>query len=102
MNNIITTKRIGKNWTKNPMESKIVPKASREDKRAERPVLKCHKCGSNSHLANTCMKKTKFNGVQVIGEAQCSEEKEGSDQDYEIPEDTPAEEYPIENITDFE
>ncbi|MBW0572665.1 hypothetical protein O181_112380 [Austropuccinia psidii MF-1] len=53
MEDIITRKRIGKTWTRVPMESKAVPKTSREDKRPERPVLKCHNCGSNSNLANT-------------------------------------------------
>ncbi|MBW0558321.1 hypothetical protein O181_098036 [Austropuccinia psidii MF-1] len=50
------------------MESKMVPKISREDRKRERPVLKCHKCGSTSHLANTCTKKTQINEVQVIEE----------------------------------
>ncbi|MBW0572679.1 hypothetical protein O181_112394 [Austropuccinia psidii MF-1] len=47
-------KRIGKPWTRVPMESKN----SREDKRPDRPVLNCHKCRSTSHLANTFTKKT--------------------------------------------
>ncbi|MBW0572234.1 hypothetical protein O181_111949, partial [Austropuccinia psidii MF-1] len=36
-----------------------------------------------------------------IGEVHCTEEKEESDQDSAISEDTPVEEYPIENITAF-
>ncbi|MBW0468687.1 hypothetical protein O181_008402 [Austropuccinia psidii MF-1] len=83
------------------MASKIVPKTSREDRRPERPVLKCHKCGSTSCLANTCHKNTKINEVKVIEEVQCTEEKEESDQDSPVAEDIPAEEYPIENITAF-
>ncbi|MBW0525243.1 hypothetical protein O181_064958 [Austropuccinia psidii MF-1] len=67
----------------------------------ERPVLKCHKCGSTSNLANTCTKKTKINEFQVIEEIQCTEEKEESDLDSEISEDTQIEDYPIENITAF-
>ncbi|MBW0548702.1 hypothetical protein O181_088417 [Austropuccinia psidii MF-1] len=43
MEDIITRTRIGKTWTRRPVESKMVPKISREDKRPERPVLKCHK-----------------------------------------------------------
>ncbi|MBW0533686.1 hypothetical protein O181_073401 [Austropuccinia psidii MF-1] len=101
MEDIITRTRIGKTWTKIPVESKIVPKISREERRPERPVLKCHKCGSNSHLANTCTKKIKINEAQVIEEVHCTEEKVESDQDSEISEDTPVEEYPIENITAF-
>ncbi|MBW0551971.1 hypothetical protein O181_091686 [Austropuccinia psidii MF-1] len=66
MKDNITRTRIGKTWTKNPMESRMTQNISREDKRPERPVLKCHKCGSTSHLANTCAKKPKINEVQVI------------------------------------
>ncbi|MBW0565693.1 hypothetical protein O181_105408 [Austropuccinia psidii MF-1] len=61
MEDIITRPRICKTWTRNPMESKIVSKTSRDDKIPERPVLKCHKYGRTSHLANTCTKKTKLN-----------------------------------------
>ncbi|MBW0547141.1 hypothetical protein O181_086856 [Austropuccinia psidii MF-1] len=67
MEDIITRTIIGKTWTRIPMESKMVSKTSREDKRPERPVLKCHKCGRNSHLANACTRKTKINEAQVIG-----------------------------------
>ncbi|MBW0545489.1 hypothetical protein O181_085204 [Austropuccinia psidii MF-1] len=66
MEDIITRTRIGKTCTRKLMESRIVPKTSREDRRPERPVFKCHKCGSTSHLANNCTKKTKINEVQVI------------------------------------
>ncbi|MBW0570496.1 hypothetical protein O181_110211 [Austropuccinia psidii MF-1] len=83
------------------MESKMVSKIPREDRRPEKPVLKCHKCGSTSHLANTCTKKTKINEAQVIEEVHCTEEKEESDKDSAISEDTPVEDYPIENITAF-
>ncbi|MBW0564477.1 hypothetical protein O181_104192 [Austropuccinia psidii MF-1] len=61
MEDIITRTRIGKTWTKIPIESKMVPKISREDRRPEKHVLKCHKCRSTSHLANNCTKKTKIN-----------------------------------------
>ncbi|MBW0553157.1 hypothetical protein O181_092872 [Austropuccinia psidii MF-1] len=101
MENIITRTRIGKTWTKIPIESKMVQRISRQDRRPDKPVLKCHKCGSNSHLANTCTKKTKINEFQVIEEIQCTEEKEESDIDCEVSEDTPAEDYTIENITAF-
>ncbi|MBW0538187.1 hypothetical protein O181_077902 [Austropuccinia psidii MF-1] len=101
MEDIITRTRIGKTWTRVPMESKMVSKTSREDKRPERPVFKCHKCGSTSNLANTCTKKAKINEVQVIEEVQCTEEKEESDLDSAVSEDTPVEDCPIENITAF-
>ncbi|MBW0562818.1 hypothetical protein O181_102533 [Austropuccinia psidii MF-1] len=99
MEDIITRARIGKTWTKNPMESKLVSNIPREERRPEKPVFKCHKCGSTSHLANTCTKKTKINEVQIIEEIQCTEEKEESDQDSEVSEDTPVEDYTIESIT---
>ncbi|MBW0574566.1 hypothetical protein O181_114281 [Austropuccinia psidii MF-1] len=101
MEDIIIRTRIGKTWTKIPMESKMVPKTPREDKRTESPILKCHKCGSTSHLANTFTKKTKINEVQVIEGIQFTEEKEESDQDSAVSEDTPVEDYPFEKITAF-
>ncbi|MBW0568367.1 hypothetical protein O181_108082 [Austropuccinia psidii MF-1] len=101
MGDIITRTKIAKTWTKVPMESKIISKSPREDRKPESPVLKCQKCGSTSHLANTCTKKTKINEIQVIEEVQCTEEKKKSDQDSAISEDTPVEDYPIENITAF-
>ncbi|MBW0573079.1 hypothetical protein O181_112794, partial [Austropuccinia psidii MF-1] len=79
MEDIITRTRIGKTQTKIPMESKMVTKISREDRKPERPALKCQKCGSTSHLASTCTKKTKINEFQVIEEVKCTEEKEESD-----------------------
>ncbi|MBW0545266.1 hypothetical protein O181_084981 [Austropuccinia psidii MF-1] len=92
MEDIITRTRIGKPWTRVPMESKMVSKNSREHKRPENPFLRCHKCGRTSHLPNTCTKKTK---------AHCTEEKEESNLDSAVSEDTSVEDYPIENITDF-
>ncbi|MBW0535369.1 hypothetical protein O181_075084 [Austropuccinia psidii MF-1] len=83
------------------MESKMVPKISREDGKSERPVLKCNKCGRTSHLAKTCTKKTKINEIQVIEEVQCTEEKEESDLDSAVSEDTTVEEYTIENMKTF-
>ncbi|MBW0460417.1 hypothetical protein O181_000132 [Austropuccinia psidii MF-1] len=77
----------------------MVPKISKGDKSPERPVLKCHKCGSTSHLANPCTKDTKINEVQVVEEVKCAEEKEESDQDSAISENAPVENYMIENIT---
>ncbi|MBW0573630.1 hypothetical protein O181_113345 [Austropuccinia psidii MF-1] len=44
---------------------------------------------------------TKINEVQVIEEVQCTEEKEESDLDSAVSEDTPVEVYTIENITAF-
>ncbi|MBW0495473.1 hypothetical protein O181_035188 [Austropuccinia psidii MF-1] len=80
------------------IKSRCIP---REERRPGKPVLKCHKCGSTSYYTNTCTKKTKINEVQIIEEIQCTSEKEESDQDSEVSEDTPVEYYTIENITDF-
>ncbi|MBW0539886.1 hypothetical protein O181_079601 [Austropuccinia psidii MF-1] len=99
MEDIITRTRIGKTWVRVSMESKMVSETSRENERPERPVLKCHKCGRTSHLAKTCTNKTKINEAQVIEEVQCTEEKEESDLDSVVSEDTPVEDYPIEKIT---
>ncbi|MBW0469131.1 hypothetical protein O181_008846 [Austropuccinia psidii MF-1] len=51
MEDIITRTRIGRTWNRIPMEFRMVPNISREDRRPKRPVLKCHKCWSISHLA---------------------------------------------------
>ncbi|MBW0496120.1 hypothetical protein O181_035835 [Austropuccinia psidii MF-1] len=101
MEDIITRTRIAKTWTRTPVESKMVPNISRDDKRPEKPILRCHKCGSTSHSANTFNKKTKTNEVQITEEVQHNEEKEESDQDYEFSEETPVENYSIENIMAF-
>ncbi|MBW0568653.1 hypothetical protein O181_108368 [Austropuccinia psidii MF-1] len=98
MEDIITRTRVVQTCTRVPMESKMVSKTSREDKRPEIPVFKCHKCGSTSNLANTCTKKTKINEAQVIEEFQCTEEKAESDLDSAVSEDTPVEDYPIETL----
>ncbi|MBW0535647.1 hypothetical protein O181_075362 [Austropuccinia psidii MF-1] len=95
---IITRTRTGKTWIENPMECRMISKISRED---QKPVLKYHKCGSTSHSANSCIKKTKINEVKFIEDVQCAEEKEESDQNSAVSEDTPVENYSIENITAF-
>ncbi|MBW0464251.1 hypothetical protein O181_003966 [Austropuccinia psidii MF-1] len=46
MKDIITRTRAGKAWTRKPIESKMILKTSKEDRRPEIPVLKCHQCGS--------------------------------------------------------
>ncbi|MBW0467568.1 hypothetical protein O181_007283 [Austropuccinia psidii MF-1] len=79
----------------------MVSKTSREDKTPERHVLKGHKCGSTSALANTCTTKTRINDYQVIEEVQCNGEKEKYDLYSAVSEDTPVEDYPNENITAF-
>ncbi|MBW0584796.1 hypothetical protein O181_124511 [Austropuccinia psidii MF-1] len=98
MKDIINRTRIGKTWVINPMEFKIIPKISKEDKK---PVLKCHKCGRTSHLANTCIRKTKINEVEVIKDVKCTEEEEEFEKYSAVSKDTPVEDYSIESITDF-
>ncbi|MBW0514738.1 hypothetical protein O181_054453 [Austropuccinia psidii MF-1] len=101
MEDIITRTRIRETWTKIPMESKIDTKDPIEERRPETPFFKCHKCGINSHSANTCTKRTKINEVQVIEEVQGTEYKEESDEYSAVSEDKPVEDYAIENITAF-
>ncbi|MBW0576584.1 hypothetical protein O181_116299 [Austropuccinia psidii MF-1] len=88
MEDIINSTKIGKTCTKIPMDSKMVPKISGEDRKSGRPVFKCDKCGRTSNLANTCIKTTKINQVEVIEEVGCTEEKEESDLDSAVCEDT--------------
>ncbi|MBW0501476.1 hypothetical protein O181_041191 [Austropuccinia psidii MF-1] len=99
MEDIINRRRICKNWTRKAVDSKIIPKTSRKDSRPERPVLKCHKCGSILNLAKSCNKKSKINEAKVTEEVKCTEEKEDSAQGSEISEDTSVEDCHFENIT---
>ncbi|MBW0536348.1 hypothetical protein O181_076063 [Austropuccinia psidii MF-1] len=66
MGDITTRKRIGGNWYKPPMDNrnsgKPIPKPNKPHEKAP---LKCHKCGSSSHLANTCPKKTRLNEIKI-------------------------------------
>ncbi|MBW0571884.1 hypothetical protein O181_111599 [Austropuccinia psidii MF-1] len=52
-------------------------------------------------VVTTCTKKTEIIEVEVMEEAQCTEGKEESDLDSAVSEDTPVEDYTIENITAF-
>ncbi|MBW0544168.1 hypothetical protein O181_083883 [Austropuccinia psidii MF-1] len=95
MEDIINRTGIGKTSTRHSVESNIMPKTSREYRRPEIPILKCHKCGITSNLASTSTKDSKMNEAQVFEEVQCTEEKEESDQDSEISEDVPEEYFHI-------
>ncbi|MBW0554015.1 hypothetical protein O181_093730 [Austropuccinia psidii MF-1] len=66
MEYITTRTKIGSNWYKHPMDNKTsgkpIPKPNNPHEKAP---LKCHKCGSKSHLANTCPKKTRINDIEI-------------------------------------
>ncbi|MBW0585504.1 hypothetical protein O181_125219 [Austropuccinia psidii MF-1] len=66
MEDITTRTKIGKNWYKPPMDNKTsgipIPKPNKTHDKAP---LKCHKCGSTSHLANTCPKNTQINEIEI-------------------------------------
>ncbi|MBW0503752.1 hypothetical protein O181_043467 [Austropuccinia psidii MF-1] len=66
MEDITTRTKIGRNWYKPPIDNKTSGKQiSKPNKPQERAPLKCHKCGSTSHLANTCPKKTRINYIEI-------------------------------------
>ncbi|MBW0465542.1 hypothetical protein O181_005257 [Austropuccinia psidii MF-1] len=54
-------------------------------------------CSTEDYI--NAMEDIIYSTIIVIEEVQCAEEKEESDQDSAISEDTPVENYPIENIT---
>ncbi|MBW0519927.1 hypothetical protein O181_059642 [Austropuccinia psidii MF-1] len=66
MEEITTRTKIGRNLCKPPMEKKTsgkpIPKPNEPHDKAP---LKCHKCGSTSHLAKTCPKKTRINEIEI-------------------------------------
>ncbi|MBW0510848.1 hypothetical protein O181_050563 [Austropuccinia psidii MF-1] len=60
MEDITTRTKIGRNWYKPPIDNKTSGKQiSKPNKPHDKPPLKFHKCGSKSHLENTCPKKDK-------------------------------------------
>ncbi|MBW0534348.1 hypothetical protein O181_074063 [Austropuccinia psidii MF-1] len=64
MEDITTRTKIGRNWSKSPIENTTNGKPiTRPNKPQERLPLKCHKCGSRFHLANTCPEKTRINEI---------------------------------------
>ncbi|MBW0564173.1 hypothetical protein O181_103888 [Austropuccinia psidii MF-1] len=66
MEDITTRTKIGRNWYKPPMENKTSGKPiPKPNKTHDKAPLKCHKCGSTSHLANTCPKKTRIKEIGI-------------------------------------
>ncbi|MBW0544696.1 hypothetical protein O181_084411 [Austropuccinia psidii MF-1] len=58
--------KIGRNCYKPPMDNKTCGKQIQNaNKPHDKAPLKCHKCGSTSHLANTCPKKTRINEIEI-------------------------------------
>ncbi|MBW0500900.1 hypothetical protein O181_040615 [Austropuccinia psidii MF-1] len=66
MEDIKTRTKIGRNWYKPPMENKTSGKPiPKPNKPHDKAPLRCHKCGSTSHLANTCPKKKRINEIEI-------------------------------------
>ncbi|MBW0506615.1 hypothetical protein O181_046330 [Austropuccinia psidii MF-1] len=66
MDDITTRTKSGRNWYKSPMDNKTSgKKISKPNKPQDRLPLKGHKCGSTSHLAHTCPKKTRINEIEI-------------------------------------
>ncbi|MBW0590528.1 hypothetical protein O181_130243 [Austropuccinia psidii MF-1] len=58
--------KFGRNWYKSPKDNKTSGKPiSKPNKPQDRLPLQFHKCGSTSHLANTCPKKTRINEIEI-------------------------------------
>ncbi|MBW0523335.1 hypothetical protein O181_063050 [Austropuccinia psidii MF-1] len=66
MEDIATRTKIGSNWYKTPMYNKTSGKPiPNPNETHDKAPLKCHKCGSTSHLENTCPKNTKINEIEI-------------------------------------
>ncbi|MBW0585993.1 hypothetical protein O181_125708 [Austropuccinia psidii MF-1] len=66
MEDITTRAQIGRSWYKPSMDNKTSGKPlPKHNEPHDKAPLKCHKCGSTSHLANTCPKKTRINEVEI-------------------------------------
>ncbi|MBW0543505.1 hypothetical protein O181_083220 [Austropuccinia psidii MF-1] len=66
MEDITTRTKIGRNWYKPPMDNTTSGKPISKPKKPHyKAPLKCLKCGSTSHLENTCPKKTGINEIEI-------------------------------------
>ncbi|MBW0557394.1 hypothetical protein O181_097109 [Austropuccinia psidii MF-1] len=71
MEDITTRTKIGRNWYKSPIDNKTSGKPIvKPNKPQGRLPLKCHKCGSTSHLDNTCPKKTRINEIEIVNDTK--------------------------------
>ncbi|MBW0522528.1 hypothetical protein O181_062243 [Austropuccinia psidii MF-1] len=102
MEDITTRIKTGRNWSKSPIDKKNNGKPiSKQNKPQDRLPLKCHKCGSKSHLANTCPKKARINEINVekVEDTQETTDVSLHESDSEpSEEETVPEELSIENI----
>ncbi|MBW0500980.1 hypothetical protein O181_040695 [Austropuccinia psidii MF-1] len=101
MEDITTIKKIGRNWYKPLMDKKTSGKPiPKPNKPHDKGLLKCHKCGSRSNLANTCPKKTRINEIEVDKIEYTKETNNISlhDSDSEPSEEEVPDELSIENI----
>ncbi|MBW0520868.1 hypothetical protein O181_060583 [Austropuccinia psidii MF-1] len=95
MEDITTRTKIGRNWYKPPIDNKTSGKPiSKPNEPQDRAPLKFNKCGSTSHLANTCTKKTKINEIEIEKE---DDTKEVNDVSLHESDSEPSEE---EELTD--
>ncbi|MBW0502674.1 hypothetical protein O181_042389 [Austropuccinia psidii MF-1] len=79
MEDITARTKIGRNWYKPPIDNKTSGKPiSKTNEPHYKAPLKCHKCGSKSHLANTCAKKTRINEIEIDKEDDTKEANEVS------------------------
>ncbi|MBW0544206.1 hypothetical protein O181_083921 [Austropuccinia psidii MF-1] len=86
MEDITTRAKIGRNRYKSPIDIKTSGKPiSKQNKPQDILPLKCHKCGSTAHLANTCPKKTRVNEINIEKVEDTKETKDISlhESDYE-------------------
>ncbi|MBW0506411.1 hypothetical protein O181_046126 [Austropuccinia psidii MF-1] len=66
MEDITTRTKNCRNWYKPSMDNKTSGKPiPKPNKPHDKAPLKCHKCGSTSHLANTCPKKPRINEIEI-------------------------------------
>ncbi|MBW0510809.1 hypothetical protein O181_050524 [Austropuccinia psidii MF-1] len=102
MEDITTRTKIGRNWYKPPMDNKTSGKPNPKPNRPhDKASLKCHKCGSTSHLANTCPKSTRISEIEIDPTEDTKETNNVSlhESDYEpSTEEEIPDELSIENI----
>ncbi|MBW0500507.1 hypothetical protein O181_040222 [Austropuccinia psidii MF-1] len=102
MEDITTRTKIGRNWYKPPIDNTTSWKPiSKTNEPKDRGTLKCHKCGSTSHLANTCPKKKRINEIEIEKVVDTKETNDVplQESDSEPSEEEVPDELSIENIS---
>ncbi|MBW0542357.1 hypothetical protein O181_082072 [Austropuccinia psidii MF-1] len=95
MEDITTRTKSGRNWYKPPVDNKTSGKPiPKPNKSQEKALFTRDKCGSTSHLAITCPKKTRIKEIEIEQDVSVHKSDSEPYEEAELPD-----ELSIENIS---